>query len=57
MGLKPYPSFMSDSPGQHFLNWADAVRAYSSIGLILSWRLFGSAFEPIFVFAIQTLYR
>jgi len=56
-GFNAIPILMSESAGQHFLDWADSVRAYSFIGLILSWRLFGSFFEPIFAFAVQTLYR
>jgi hypothetical protein len=43
--------------GRRFLLWADKMRTYSLLGLILSWRLFGSLFEPIFAFAVRAIYR
>jgi len=56
-GFNALPFLMSENGARHFFDWADSVRAYSFIGLILSWRLFDSMFQPIFGLAIQTLYR
>jgi Zn-dependent protease len=56
-GFNVLPLFMSESGGRRFLNWADSVRNYSFIGLILSWQFFGRLFRPIFDLAVQTLYR
>jgi Zn-dependent protease len=56
-GFNVIPLFLPENAGRRFLLWADKMRTYSLIGLILSWRLFGSVFEPIFGFAVRTLYR
>jgi Zn-dependent protease len=56
-GFNVIPLFMPESGGRRFLQWADSVRTYSFIGLLLSWRIFGSLFQPIFGMAVQTLYR
>jgi Zn-dependent protease len=56
-GFNVIPLFLPVNAGRRFLLWADKMRTYSLIGLILSWRLFGSLFEPIFAFAVRTIYR
>jgi Zn-dependent protease len=56
-GFNVIPLFLSESGGRRFLTWADSMRTYSLIGLIVSWRIFGSLFQPIFGLAVQTLYR
>jgi Zn-dependent protease len=56
-GFNVIPLFLPENGGRRFLTWADSMRTYSLIGLILSWRLFGSVFQPIFGWAVQTLYR
>jgi Zn-dependent protease len=56
-GFTAIPILMSDNGGRTFHEWSNSVRAYSFVGLILSWYLFGSIFQQIFGFAIQTLYR
>lgn len=56
-GFSVLPLFMSENGAQHFLNWADSVRSYSLIGIVLSWQIFGRVVTPIFHFALQLLYR
>jgi Zn-dependent protease len=56
-GFNAIPLFLSESGGRKYLGWADSVRAYSFIGIILSWQIFGRLFQPIFDIALHTLYR
>jgi len=56
-GFNVIPIFLSDDGGRKYLGWADSMRAYSFIGLLLSWQFFGRLFWPIFETAVQTLYR
>ena len=56
-GFNAIPLFLSEKGGRRYLGWADSVRAYSLIGLILSWQIFGKLFQPIFDLALQTIYR
>jgi Zn-dependent protease len=56
-GFNVLPLFMSENRARNFFNWADSVRRYSIVGLLLSWQFFGRIFQPIFGLAIQTLYR
>jgi Zn-dependent protease len=56
-GFNAIPVFLSENGGRRYLGWANSVRAYSLIGLILSWQIFGRLFGPIFRIALETLYR
>jgi Zn-dependent protease len=56
-GFNAIPVFLSEGGGRRYLAWANSVRAYSLIGLILSWQIFGRLFGPIFRIALETLYR
>jgi Zn-dependent protease len=56
-GFNAIPVLLSENGGRHYLSWADSMRSYSVVGLILGWVLFGKVFQPIFDMAVQTLYR
>jgi Zn-dependent protease len=56
-GFNAIPLLLSEEGGRRYLGWADSVRAYSFVGLLLGWFLFGKVFQPIFDMAVQTLYR
>ena len=56
-GFNAIPILLSEDGGRKYLGWADSMRAYSFIGLLVSWQIFGKLFWPIFTTAVQTLYR
>jgi Zn-dependent protease len=56
-GFNAIPVLLSEEHGRRYLGWADSVRAYSFVGLLVAWQLYGKMFWPIFSLAIQTLYR
>lgn len=56
-GFNAVPLLLSEEGGRRYLGWADSVRAYSIIGLILALQIYGRLFEPIFGHAVQLIYR
>jgi Zn-dependent protease len=56
-GFNAIPVFLSDDAGRQYLSWADSMRTYSIVGLVVGWMLFGKVFQPIFDIAVQTLCR
>jgi Zn-dependent protease len=56
-GFNAVPIVLSEEGGRRYLGWADRVRAYSIVGLIVAWQLYGKMFWPIFDQAVQMLYR
>jgi Zn-dependent protease len=56
-GFNAIPLLLSENGGRRYLAWADSVRAYSFVGLLVGWVLFSKVFQPIFELAVQTLYR
>lgn len=56
-GFSAIPIFLSEEQGQRYLDMAESIGSYSLVGMFLAWKIFGHLFEPIFVFAVQTLYR
>ena len=47
-GFNAVPLLLSEQKGQGYLAWADSVRTYSIIGLIVAWQIYGKLFWPIF---------
>jgi Zn-dependent protease len=47
---------MTESAARRFVELGASIRRYSIIGLIVSWRIFGSIYGPIFAFAFKALY-
>ncbi len=56
-GFNAVPIVLSEQAGTRYLGWADSVRRYSIVGLLLSWQFFGKIFWPVFNAAVQALYR
>jgi Zn-dependent protease len=47
---------MSDSKAQSYLNWVHRSGSFALIGILIAWQVFDRIFEPVFVFALHTLY-
>jgi Zn-dependent protease len=56
-GFNAIPVLLSENAGRRYLAWADSVRAYSIVGLIVSWQLFGRVVQPMVSLAVQTISR
>jgi Zn-dependent protease len=56
-GFNVVPLFLSENGGRRYLAWADSMRSYSLVGMVLGWFLFNKVFHSIFFTAVQTLYR
>ncbi len=56
-GFNAIPILLSEDAGRNYLAWADSIRSYSFVGLLVAWQLYGRMFWPIFDLATQTLYR
>ena len=56
-GFNAIPILLSEEGGRRYLSWADSVRTYSIIGLVLGWVIFNKVSTPIFDIALRTLYR
>ena len=56
-GFNAVPLLLSEEGGRRYLGWADSVRAYSIIGLVVAWQIYGKMFWPIFDQAVQLIYR
>lgn len=47
---------MPDGAAQRYLDWVQRSASFGLIGVILAWYLFDRIYEPIFSFALHTLY-
>ncbi len=47
---------MPESLAQRYLSWLDHARSFAMLGIIIAWTLFDRIFQPIFFFALHTLY-
>jgi Zn-dependent protease len=47
---------MPEGAAQGYLDWVQRSRNFALLGLIISWYLFGRIFEPVYSFALHTLY-
>jgi Zn-dependent protease len=56
-GFSIIPIGLPDDAARRYLDWADTIRSYSLIGIMLSWQIFDRVGRPIFRLAVQTLYR
>ena len=56
-GFNVIPLALSEEQGQRYLGWADSLRSFGIIGLVVAWQVYGKMFWPIFTLAVQTLYR
>lgn len=48
--------FMTEPMAVRFNEWGHQIRAYSFIGLLIGWQVFGQIYWPIFRFATHLLY-
>lgn len=56
-GFNVIPLFLSEAGGRRYLSWADSVRTYSIVGLVIGWVIFNRVYGSIFDVALRTLYR
>ncbi len=47
---------MSDGAANHYLDWVRRSSGYALLGILIAWRVFDVIFQPIFLFALHTLY-
>jgi len=47
---------MPDRVADRYLDWVREARSFGLIGLVIAWTLFDKIFQPIFFFALHTLY-
>ncbi len=47
---------MPDGAAQSYLDWVQRSRNFALLGLIIAWSLFDRIFQPVFSFALHTLY-
>ena len=47
---------MRESTAQHYIDWVQNSRNFALLGLIIAWSLFDRIFQPVFSFALRTLY-
>jgi Zn-dependent protease len=47
---------MPEGVAQSYLDWMQRSRNFALLGLIVAWTLFDRIFQPVFSFALQTLY-
>jgi Zn-dependent protease len=48
--------FMPDGVAHRYLDFVQHSRNFALLGLLVAWTLFGRVFQPIFYFALHTLY-
>jgi Zn-dependent protease len=48
--------FMTEGAAQSYLDWMQRSRNFALLGLIVAWSFFDRIFQPVFSFALQTLY-
>jgi len=47
---------MPEGAAQSYLDWVQRSRNFALLGLIIAWSLFDRIFQPVFSFALHTLY-
>jgi Zn-dependent protease len=47
---------MPEGVAQRYIDWMQRSRNFTLLGLIIAWSLFDRVFQPIFFFALRTLY-
>jgi Zn-dependent protease len=47
---------LSERNASRFQEWGQQVRAFSMIGLLIAWQVFGPLFDPIFTLSLRALY-
>jgi Zn-dependent protease len=47
---------MPESVAQRYIDWVQHSRNFAPLGLIIAWSLFDRIFQPVFFFALRTLY-
>jgi Zn-dependent protease len=47
---------MPEGTARHYLEWMQRSGNYGLLGLIIAWTLFDRIFQPVFFFALHTLY-
>jgi Zn-dependent protease len=47
---------MPDRAAQRYMDWLRKSRNFALLGLIIAWSLFDKIFQPVFFFALRTLY-
>jgi Zn-dependent protease len=47
---------MPEGLAQRYLHWIEHARNFAMLGLIIAWTLYDRLFQPIFLFALHTLY-
>ena len=47
---------MPERAAHRYLDWVQHSRNFALLGLIIAWSLFGKIFQPVFFFALHTLY-
>jgi Zn-dependent protease len=47
---------MPEGVAQRYIDWLQHSRNYGLLGLVMAWYLFDRIFQPIFFFALRTLY-
>jgi len=47
---------MPESIAQRYIDWVQHSRNFALLGLIIAWSLFDRIFQPVFLFALRTLY-
>ncbi len=55
-GLGAIALLMPNSLAERFVLWSFSVRAYSFIGILIVWQLFGKLYTPLFVASLRVLY-
>jgi hypothetical protein len=47
---------MPEGAAQRYLDWVQHSGNFALLGLIIAWSLFDRIFQPVFFFALRTLY-
>jgi hypothetical protein len=47
---------MPEGTAQRYLDWMQHSANFALLGLIVAWYAFDRIFDPVFVFALRTLY-
>ena len=47
---------MPEGVAQRYIDWVQHSRNFALLGLIIAWSLFDKIFQPVFLFALHTLY-
>jgi len=47
---------MPEGLAQRYIDWVQRSRNFALLGLIVAWSLFDRIFQPVFFFALHTLY-